>query len=526
MPKIEPPYYPIIYVRGYAGNDEEIEDTVADPYMGFNIGATKFRQGWTGTVRRHYFESPFYRLAKDFGYTDVYSHGQHMPPDLEISPKSVVIYRYYDEQFFDDLSGTPPINDLSEIEGERRDIEEFADGLGQLILRLRDRVCESDTQALNDFRVYLVAHSMGGLVCRCFLQNPGVGSAEAKRLVDKVFTYATPHNGIDFKLLGNVPSFFSRNNINNFSRKRMKRYLALSTRAKDVCNLRGRFNPDRFFCLVGTNWRDYLVAGGWSRRLTGPMSDGLVRIANATVYDQKTANAPKSHTPRAFVHRSHSGHFGIVNSEEGYQNLTRFLFGDLRVDGVLHLDDITLPPEVEKAKNDDKEIRASYHFEVVVRVRGYDWELHRRTASDESAIFRTFDEMFKATKPRSPHLFSTFLSTRARVKAERLSLGFAIYLAVLVPDYEVDGFLWRDEHYEGSYLFRDTITLEATPIKDDEGNDTYKVRYGFDSRSPNRTTKNAEVNEINGRYVCEIPIDSKTRPGMKGRLVLSAVPWS
>jgi hypothetical protein len=45
--KIEPPFHPIIYVRGYAGNDAEVEDTVADPYMGFNLGATKIWQLWT-----------------------------------------------------------------------------------------------------------------------------------------------------------------------------------------------------------------------------------------------------------------------------------------------------------------------------------------------------------------------------------------------------------------------------------------------------------------------------------------------
>ena len=33
-PLFEHPYYPIIYVRGYAGTDSDIEDTVSDPYMG------------------------------------------------------------------------------------------------------------------------------------------------------------------------------------------------------------------------------------------------------------------------------------------------------------------------------------------------------------------------------------------------------------------------------------------------------------------------------------------------------------
>lgn len=62
-------------------------------------------------------------------------------------------------------------------------------------------------------------------------------------------------------------------------------------------------------------------------------------------------------SPRAFVHRSHSGHYGIVNSEDGYQNLTRFLFGELRVDGILDIDDITLPVEVQNAHDDGKKVR-------------------------------------------------------------------------------------------------------------------------------------------------------------------------
>ena len=35
------PYHPIIYVRGFAATSGEIEDTVSDPYTGFNIGSTR-----------------------------------------------------------------------------------------------------------------------------------------------------------------------------------------------------------------------------------------------------------------------------------------------------------------------------------------------------------------------------------------------------------------------------------------------------------------------------------------------------
>ena len=35
------PFYPIIYVRGYAGSESAVEETVATPFMGFNLGETE-----------------------------------------------------------------------------------------------------------------------------------------------------------------------------------------------------------------------------------------------------------------------------------------------------------------------------------------------------------------------------------------------------------------------------------------------------------------------------------------------------
>jgi len=52
------PFHPIIYVRGFAATQGEIDDTVADPYMGFNIGSTMARRAWTGDIQRFFFESP------------------------------------------------------------------------------------------------------------------------------------------------------------------------------------------------------------------------------------------------------------------------------------------------------------------------------------------------------------------------------------------------------------------------------------------------------------------------------------
>jgi hypothetical protein len=288
MPKIERPFFPIVYVRGYAMTKDEIVQTTSTPYMGFEAGSTKIRQAQDGSIVKFVFESPLVRLMKDYGYRDVYAAGAEQPDKLPA--RSIVIHRYYDEA--DPAFGT----------GKAPSIPEAAAALGRRIAQLRDSVCGSDAAARKAFKVYLVAHSMGGLICRCLLQNPEVASAEVRAMVDKVFTYATPHNGIELGGI-NVPSFLSMNDMNNFSRPVMAKYLKV---AKDKANTLGDsgFPPERFFCLVGTNSRDYAVAHGLSSLAVGQMSDGLVRIENAYV----------AGAPRAFVHRSHSGYFGIVNS--------------------------------------------------------------------------------------------------------------------------------------------------------------------------------------------------------------------
>lgn len=88
------PFYPIIYVRGYAMTPGEIADTNASPYMGFNLGSTKTRQSWDKQVLRHIFESPLIRLMKDYGYCDCFSDGTEIRDSLPC--KSIVIYRYYE----------------------------------------------------------------------------------------------------------------------------------------------------------------------------------------------------------------------------------------------------------------------------------------------------------------------------------------------------------------------------------------------------------------------------------------------
>ena len=519
------PFHPIVYLRGFAGTQGEIEDTVADPYMGFNIGSTKSRQTWDGTLKRFYFESPMVRLIKEHNYDDVYVEGVDQLVDgLATEPipyRSLIIYRYYD----------PASKDLGQ--GKLPEMEDYARGLSDLVLALRDKICAHPANEITkaEFRVYLVAHSMGGLVCRAFLQNHKLGDPQARKTVDKLFTYGTPHNGIDMKLVGNIPNWFSFHNTSDFNRTRIAEYLDIKTQfkqTKDASVLTG-FDPNRVFNLIGTNSHDYAVALGVSKFLAGEMSDGLVRVENATTHG--VFNGKEISSPRAFVHRAHSGHYGMVNSEEGYQNLSRFFFGDLRADGILEIEDLTLPPKIrEMLDEEDREVRASYHFEVIVSVRGKQWQLHRRTCAEHCAIFRKYDELFgpkgKPKKAEAPYLFSVFLDRSKRVNPKRSSLGFAVDLRVLVPDYEVDGFAFLDDHFEGGYLFRDRILIEATPPSEDKGQ--WSVRYGFESESPIATTTDAAVQKdpSTGGIQFEVPIIQPKPPGIKAKLRIKARPWN
>jgi hypothetical protein len=534
------PYHPIIYVRGFAATMGEIEETVADPFMGFNIGSTKARRLNDGTLQQFYFESPLVRFFSDHDYDDVYDSGmdQVLDPRAErtdLPYKCLLIHRYYDSssESFGDSNIKP--------------IEEFAKNLSELIDRLRAKVCakKEDGSFVNgvapkDFRVYLVAHSMGGLICRAFLQNPELDPKKTAGCVDKFFTYATPHNGIDLRIVGNVPGWSVFGEAKNFNREKIAGYLGLPAGTEEVSELKN-FEAERVFNLVGTNPSDYLVLSGISRWAAGDASDGLVKIPNATTHENRPTGsaATRIESPRAFVYRSHSGHYGIVNSEEGYQNLIRFLFGDVRVDGILDIEELTLPPKVEQALQEGKEIKAAYQFEVGVAIRGHQWQMHRRNVRENSAIFRTFKELFPTkggvsspNPARSPHLFSVFLDMKQRVNKRRRSFAFAFDLSVMVPDYTINQILWKDDHYEGGRMFSDRIVIEATPPSegmDSENISNWKIRYGLQSATPNSAPNPIEdlsaLQDTGHQFFITLP-QYASPPSMRARLRIETRPWN
>lgn len=517
-------FHPIIYVRGYAMTQGEINDTTADPFCGFNLGSTVYRAtpDKTRPAKKFIFESPVIRLHADFDYADVFENGfDIMDPDWTgkdgtgtIPRRSIIIYHYYEQA--STLLGR----------GKTPSIEDFAKGLNELVLRVKELVRiggAGEYQDRKEFRCHLVAHSMGGLVCRAFLQNPALGKPEARSCVDKFFTYATPHNGIDMAGM-NVPSWLSLNDTNNFNRERMAGYLDLAgiyqlTKRVDWMP-RDIFPPERIFCLIGTNRADYEVAMGASRTFAGHGSDGLVRIENASVWGIDGSGQSTGPCATAYAYRSHSGYFGIVNSEEAYQNLVRFLFGDLRVDLYCDIDQVNLPAALQGKAQD---VDALYQFEVLASPRGKRWFLTRRTSEEDSVACRTHKELTDPAKiqARSIYLSTVFLGSKWKVDKERASLAYSMTFGVKVPDYELNKRLWFDEHYEGGYLFRDEVIIEITPA---DKNGDWQVRCRWQS-SDELLEPVSLQKDHQGRLCLIVPFGIDKQPGITGKLRFVVMAW-
>jgi pimeloyl-ACP methyl ester carboxylesterase len=336
---------PIIYVRGYAGPTSGIDTQVDDPFYGFNKGATHVRVGGDGNPMFYQFEGPMLRLMTDEQYQLLVHGDQHGylvgAQDGSLSPSTIWVYRFYDQAA---TTFTPPVHHgiigslytalHRHVTADGFDIETAAAGLYDLIELVLSKTKGAD-------RVIVVAHSMGGLVTRCMMQKiceqPDTSDPHdprprkpAKALISKFFTYGTPHGGISFDVaaLNWAEEAFGPAGSQIFSPPKMYGYLTPGAHFGDEPAEGANWDPQvippgvfdihNVFCLIGTDPADY----GLSKVVVGPKSDGLVRIEHAYV---KGAS-------RAFVYKSHSGSYGEVNSEEGYQNLRRFLFGRWKVD--------------------------------------------------------------------------------------------------------------------------------------------------------------------------------------------------
>jgi hypothetical protein len=209
------------------------------------------------------------------------------------------------------------------------------------------------------------------------------------------------------------------------------------------------FSAERLFCLVGSNPEDYDVAWGLSSKAVGARSDGLVQLERASVKD---AN-------RAVVHRSHSGRYGIVNSEEGYQNLQRFLFGDLKVQIEFWGLDVgrNAAPEIE------------FQMDVAVAIRGLPVLVHEQSAAHHCPVLverRSTEDSIDTPKP----LFTTFLSSTAprpiHGRTQVPALRHALKLRLLSIREEHGGGFFFDDHLEQTEDWQDALLVDIEPGSD------------------------------------------------------------
>jgi hypothetical protein len=459
--KIEKPYYPIVYVRGYAMTANERQDTFNDTYYGFSATSVEKREA---PPPRYFevdvFEGQLIRLMKmkQYGYADAANRGLD---DFSDNPaRSLWVCRFYDQDQYSQKT---------------RSIQEHAGDLRELVCeRIPQRLkeCNVDLGAGDrDYKVILIAHSMGGLVCRTLIQNllPAEGK-DPKRWVHRLVTLGTPHGGIE---LSHVPDFLetiATSWLNLFDSgifrpERMRDYLKLpgdNYEAKSLGDpaLAGAFPVKRCLCIIGSDYHSYNAV----KAVTGAFSDGLVKQDRAyVVAGPKPLGGADYPAERqcywANVHRAHSGYRGIVNSYESYENIQRFLFGDTRVEVALEKLQIAATPAPKE--------RLFYDFEFMYSVRNTGVFLHRRQQDPcENASRIEWRNL-----PKRLVLHTGFMNSNLR---DRKDLSHFVVKLRVVEHRVKDNLLW-DKEYPERPVYNETLEVSIGDV--DAKNSASRVQY-------------------------------------------------
>jgi hypothetical protein len=137
-----------------------------------------------------------------------------------------------------------------------------------------------------------------------------------------------------------------------------------------------------------------------------------------------------------------------------------------------------------------------------------------------------------AKKPKRIYLSSSFLANRFRVNKDSVTLAYSLTLGVKVPDYEVEKKFWPNRHYEGQYLFRDSVVLEMKPPQSD--GDTWQVLYDWQSDNVGQSSTEISIKALRGsggKLEVVIPFFTGDRtpprsPGIVGQLRFVISEWN
>lgn len=510
---IDPPYYPIVYVRGYAMTEGERDGVFHDAYYGFSATSVEKRDAFPPKdFEVDIFEGQFIRLMKlkDYAYADSVNRGLqtfHGNPT-----RSIWISRFYDRDY---------------VSGKIRSIVDHASELCDLIAgpakdsalpdtsvlkRLKDLGCNFGPKD-EQFKVILIAHSMGGLVCRTLIQNVmKIRGLEPMAWIHRFVTIASPHGGIELSAVPSGIQQIAAQTFNPFDSAifnppTMREYLKLD-KDEDPRSLgRSGFPIKRCFCLIGSDHQDYSAV----RFVTGGFSDGLVKqdLAYAIAGDPKPVKGPFPEAQVSFganVHRSHSGNRGIVNSFESFENIQRFLFGNIKARISLGNFKIVSPV------NDNA--RFFYHIEFLASIKGTVVYLQRREQDPcENAI------RFEAgSVPDEISLYTGFLRSAEKTDPDADFSEFA--LTIRVVEHRVEHHLLWDNEYPGRKIYDEALMIRVGDTNKDKPGDEVSYMWQSD-RLPDRMAVWPEVDPTDGVY----SIALRPAQSVSGVVRIAASPW-
>jgi len=301
------------------------------------------------------------------------------------------------------------------------------------------------------------------------------GRTAARDIVARFFTYGTPHGGI--RSAGGVAQWieatFSPAGSNIFAPELMQGYLDPGKNFGEVCDPGwdpqvmddALFPLNDIFCLIGTDPADY---GLGPRTVMGPQTDGLVHIANAYVRGAQ----------RAYVHKSHSGSYGEVNSEEGYQNLRRFLFGRWAVEAALV--DVQLPQQAG----------VSWQMDMRLAIRGMSVVMSEQTTDHWCPIMLTDPPPASGST-----LVRTFLldpaDHPADVAVADRQMRYTITLR-LFRVHETNGIFDFSNSIEQVPLWSDSLIVDVEP---GQGDTTLTAHAAWNSMVPGASQNAASITD-------------------------------
>ena len=493
-------FYPIVYVRGFAPTASAREETFYDTYYGYAATSVEKREV---TPEKKYltpivFEGQLIRFLKEYGYVDAANQGLQLALSNAISitqnpTQSIWISRFYDTDV---------------LSGQVRDIKEHAEDLR----RLNCDIIPAELMQLEgvkvdlgknnqDYKVILIAHSMGGLVCRYLIQNM---LPDPKRWIHRLVTIGTPHGGIELSAIPDILEEIvaGKGNVLRaaiFKEERMRQYLKLNRKDKngklpDLQSLNKKYPEGRCLCIIGSDHDSYNAA----RVVTGKHSDGLVKQSRAYIKGAYWAN----------VHRAHSGRRGIVNSFETYENIRRFLFGDTRVKLWLENVDLQImapPPNIQEF----------YDIEFSLSIRGTGIFLHQRKQTPCENALRHERKEFPLKRV---HLHTGFLDTRLRPRGARFS---RFLLAFRVAQHRVqDGFVF-DHEYPERTIYSETMEIRLDMVSGDGASPTLQYRWLSETTHPDDEESWQDISPVKGTF--RFPFRQANT--LTGELCVTARPW-